>query len=57
MHFISNLMRLTLHAMPALIWQPLEATHLHTKPMAAHSELTQYTALMQIPKRSEVVLE
>jgi len=50
-------MRLTLHAMPALIWQPLEATHLHTKPMAAHSELTQYTALMQIPKRSEVVLE
>ena len=43
--------------MPALIRQPLKTTQLHTKPVAAHSELTQYTALMQIPKHSEVGLE
>ena len=56
-HLIIDLMRLTLHAMPALIRQPLKATHLRTKPVAAYSELTQYTAQMQKPKNSEVGLE
>ena len=56
-HLIIDLIRLTLHAVPALIRQPLKTTQLHTKPVAAHSELTRYTALMQIPKRIEVGLE
>ena len=56
-HFILTLTRLTLHAMPALIRQPLKATHLHRKPVAAFFELTQYMTLMQIPKHSEVGLE